>query len=185
MSQLTKRAIIASFTKLLNSKPLDKITVKDIVEDCGINRNTFYYHFRDIKDLTLYLLNLQAEGVMKNNTCTDTWVESFIESARFALENKRAIYHIYKSVSREALEDYLNAVAYEAMKRFIDHAAEGKKIKELDKTLLIEFYKSALVGMVCTWLERGMEDNPEEKIRRLGRLLDGAIAEALRISTEN
>ena len=48
MLQLTKKAIVNSFIKLLNEKPLDKITVKNIAEDCGINRNTFYYHFRII-----------------------------------------------------------------------------------------------------------------------------------------
>ena len=48
MLQLTKKAIVNSFIKLLNEKPLDKITVKNIAEDCGINRTTFYYHFRII-----------------------------------------------------------------------------------------------------------------------------------------
>lgn len=54
MLQLTKKAIVNSFIKLLNEKPLDKITVKNIAEDCGINRNTFYYHFSDIRELTVY-----------------------------------------------------------------------------------------------------------------------------------
>ena len=48
VTSLTKRAIRASFLKLLNERPLNKITVKDIVEDCGINRNSFYYHYPDI-----------------------------------------------------------------------------------------------------------------------------------------
>lgn len=43
-----KQAIIDAFWELLEEKPLSKITVKDIVERCQINRNTFYYHFRDI-----------------------------------------------------------------------------------------------------------------------------------------
>ena len=48
MAQFTRTAIVNSFIRLLNEKPLDKITVKDIVDDCGVNRNTFYYHFQDI-----------------------------------------------------------------------------------------------------------------------------------------
>ena len=48
MSQVTKRALAASLIKLLSQKPLDKVTVKDIIEDCGVNRQTFYYHFQDI-----------------------------------------------------------------------------------------------------------------------------------------
>ena len=51
MTSLTKDAIKQSFLKLLNKKPIDKITVKEIVEDCGINRNSFYYHFDDIPSL--------------------------------------------------------------------------------------------------------------------------------------
>lgn len=46
MANFTKQAIKASFMKLLSQKPLNKISVRDIVEDCGINRNSFYYHFR-------------------------------------------------------------------------------------------------------------------------------------------
>ena len=42
MAQFTQKAIVESLIKLLNERPLDKITIKDIVEECGINRNTFY-----------------------------------------------------------------------------------------------------------------------------------------------
>ena len=48
MPTFTKAAIKATFISLLNKKPLNKITVKEIVEECGINRNSFYYHFDDI-----------------------------------------------------------------------------------------------------------------------------------------
>ena len=51
MSAYTKQAIKNSFLKLLNERPLSRVTVKAIVEDCGINRNTFYYHFADIPPL--------------------------------------------------------------------------------------------------------------------------------------
>ena len=48
MSQFTKKAIVETFLELLKEHSLDKITVKDIVEKCGINRNTFYYYYQDI-----------------------------------------------------------------------------------------------------------------------------------------
>ena len=51
MSGFTKEIIARTFTELLDEKPMSKITVKDIVEHCGVNRNTFYYHFRDIPDV--------------------------------------------------------------------------------------------------------------------------------------
>ena len=59
MSQVTKRALEASLKHLLLQKPLNKITINDIAEDCGINRMTFYYHFKDIYDLVERLLQQQ------------------------------------------------------------------------------------------------------------------------------
>ena len=47
----TRGTIVQGFERLLNEKPVNKITVKDIAETCGINRNTFYYHFQDIPGL--------------------------------------------------------------------------------------------------------------------------------------
>ena len=73
MASLTRKSIMESFIRLLDERPLNKISVKDIVEDCGINRNTFYYHFTDIPALVEEIVRdeadrivLTAEGVEKN-----------------------------------------------------------------------------------------------------------------------
>ena len=60
MANLTEKAIKASALKLLNEKPINQITIKDIVEDCGINRNSFYYHFRDLPSLIEEMVMEQA-----------------------------------------------------------------------------------------------------------------------------
>jgi AcrR family transcriptional regulator len=51
MSKYTKLALGESLKRLLQKKPLSKITITEIVEDCGLNRMTFYYHFKDIYEL--------------------------------------------------------------------------------------------------------------------------------------
>ena len=93
MLQLTKKAIVNSFIKLLNEKPLDKITVKNIAEDCGINRNTFYYHFSDIRELTVYTIDSQIHSVSELDFNGDSWVDSFVEAAKFVIDNKKAVYN--------------------------------------------------------------------------------------------
>ena len=56
MSSLTtKRAIAYTFKVLLKEKPFNKITINDIASECDINRQTFYYHFQDIKDLVEWI----------------------------------------------------------------------------------------------------------------------------------
>ena len=88
MSQLTKRAITESFMKLINQVPFDKITVKDIVEDCGVNRNTFYYHYSDIYALLDEILENETKRVLTENLAESSWRDAILESCSFALKNK-------------------------------------------------------------------------------------------------
>ncbi len=184
MQQFTKRAIMETFIELLNEKPLNKITVKEIVDHCGINRNTFYYHFEDIQDLLVYVLDTEAEKVITEHSSVESLEEGFIAAARFALENKRATYHIYNSVSREDLERYLNRVAREVLERMadrlIEELPERERITKEDQEMVIAFYKCGLVGMITEWLSIGMKTPPEDMIRRLGALLRGSLKEVLR-----
>ena len=46
-----KAAVADALLELIRRKDADKITVKDLVEVCGISRQTFYYHFKDIVDV--------------------------------------------------------------------------------------------------------------------------------------
>ena len=180
MASFTEKAIIDSFINLLNEKPLDKITVKDIVEDCGINRNTFYYHFDDIPSLVSRILEDETNRALSLHGDVDSWEEGFIAAAQFALNNKRLIYHIYNSVSREVFERYLNDITWDIMYRFVDTIGRDVACPELDKKLIASFYKSALVGMVLDWLAKGMKYDPEEIIHRLGAMLDGNIRASIK-----
>lgn len=175
MAQFTERAIIESFVKLLNERPLDKITIKDIVEDCGINRNTFYYHFSDIPALVEKILESETQKAFAGETGMESWEESFITAAQFALQNKRVVYHIYNSVRREEVERYMNSIAGGVMQRYAETVSGSYRVKEEDKKLIADFYKSALVGMILDWLNGGMKYDPEQMIRRLGIMLKGNV----------
>ena len=72
MPNFTQKAIKESFIKLLNEKPLHQITVKDIVEDCGVNRNTFYYHFTDIPTLLQEIIIEEAVRIMEEYPTIDS-----------------------------------------------------------------------------------------------------------------
>ena len=73
MANFTARAIKASFIKLLNERPLSKISVRDIVEDCGINRNSFYYHFQDIPALIEEIITEQTETIIREHPTIDAF----------------------------------------------------------------------------------------------------------------
>ena len=176
MTQFTSKAIEESFIRLLNERPLDKITIKDIVDDCGISRNTFYYHFQDITALLEHVLNADVERVLSQHLDMDSWEDGFISAL---------VYHIYNSVSRERVERYLYSIAGEVMRLYVsriteqvEHAAHKKVFPE-DQKMVVDFYKFALVGMILDWLNTGMKKDPEELIRRVGEIFHGNIEAAL------
>ena len=78
MSQMTKRALVASLKELMAEKPLDKITVTDLTEHCGVNRMTFYYHFKDIYDLVEWACVEEATRALAGKKIYDSWHYCFL-----------------------------------------------------------------------------------------------------------
>ena len=146
----TEKAIMDTFLLLLNQNPLDKITVKDIVSACGISRNTFYYHYQDIYDLLRATFAAVVDRVLQENVTT--WQESLRSCTSFALENRRAVYHVYRSAYREDLERSLYRVSEERMERLIRHLTAGMTVSEEDIHYLTLFYKCAVTGILLEWL---------------------------------
>ena len=169
----TEKAIMHAFLELLNQHPLDKITVKDIVTACGISRNTFYYHYQDIYDLLRATFDAVAELVLQEDVTT--WKESLRSCTRFALENRRAVYHVYRSAHREQLERYLYRVTEERMDRLIRHLTAQMSISEEDVRYLTLFYKCAVVGILLEWLNADMKGDVDRLISRMGVLLEGNL----------
>ena len=180
--QYTKKKIREEFIKILNERPLNKITVKDIASACKINRNTFYYYYTDVYALLSELFQTELQTVTDEYNDTFSWEESFIVATKFALENKIAINHVYKSIQREELEDYIYNVSGHVMNRYVEKLSDGISASSGDKKLIYSFYQCALTEMVLRWIASGMKEDPDTIVRRIGQLFDGHIALSLKRS---
>ncbi|MGN0455175.1 MAG: TetR/AcrR family transcriptional regulator [Ruminococcus sp.] len=178
MPSFTKDAIKKSFLKLLNEKQLNKITVKDIVEDCGINRNSFYYHYDDILSLLEEILTEETEALMPARSKPSSIYECLISAIEFALKNRKAVMHIYNSPNKEMIERYLNRVSQHAVSSYINSASSDYDISENDKEAIILYYKSLLIGFVVDWISSGMRYDLGDKIKRICEIFDGSMERA-------
>jgi len=176
MSQTTKRALEASLKHLLKQKTLDKITINDIAEDCGINRMTFYYHFKDIYDLIEWSCVEDASKALEGKKTYDTWQQGFLQIFQAVLENKPFILNVYRSVSREQVETYLYKLTYDLTIGVVEEKAIGM---EDDKKFIADFYKYAFVGLMLAWIKNDMKEDPQVLIDRLQYLVHGTIDSAL------
>lgn len=178
-SELTKKAINQAFLEILEKKPLDKITVRDITENCGINRNTFYYHFHSIYDLLEHLFYEEEQRLTENISGVQTLKQAFEESARFALENRRAIYHVYNSVNRNVLTSYLYTAAEVGMRRVVENQCHGLEPAPEDVDDLVFLYASMLEGAILNIIGEGFNRDIDALIANAIRLLEGTIRRAL------
>lgn len=179
MSQTTKKALVSSLKKLLAKKPLDKITIIDITEDCEVNRQTFYYHFQDIYDLIEWMFLSESTKVLQGKNTYDTWQEGFLQIFQYVQTNKPIVTNIYHSVSRVHLEKFLCTETYNLLIRVINEQAKGMTIRENDKNFIANFYKFAFVGLLLEWMDLGMKEDPTLIIERLNVLIHGDVLKAL------
>ncbi|ABX40563.1 TetR-like C-terminal domain-containing protein [Lachnoclostridium phytofermentans] len=182
--QYTRKVIREVFVQMLNERPLSKITVKDIVNECEINRNTFYYYYPDLYAILAEIFQTELQTVIEEYNDTLSWEESFLAATKFALENKIAIYHVYNSIQKEELEKYLFNVAGNVMTRYVEDASKDLKASGEDKRLIVSFYQSALTEMLLHWISSGMKEDPPKVIHRIGLLFDGNIALSLERSAK-
>ena len=180
--QYTKKIIQEEFIKILNERPLNKITVKDIALACDINRNTFYYYYTDIYAILSEIFQIELQIVIDEYNDTLSWEESCIVATKVALENKIAINHVYNSMQREELEDYIYNVSGHVMNRYVEKLSDGISASSGDKKLIASFYQCALTEMVLRWIASGMKEDPDTIVRRIGQLFDGHIALSLKRS---
>lgn len=185
MANFTKKAIKETFIKLLSDRPLSQITVKDIVETCGINRNSFYYHYHDIPALIEEIVIEEADRIIAEYPTLDSLEMGFTAAIDFAKNNRRAILHIFKSVNRDIFEQYLWKVCDYVVVSVCKNVFANQPIPDDDRDIIIQFYKAQCFGMVIDWLRSGMKDDVYHKIHRICELQKGMLEEMLRRSIEN
>ena len=169
MSELTKRALEQSLKNLLLQKPLNKITISDIADDCGINRMTFYYHFKDIYDLVEWSCQEDAAKALAGKKTYETWQQGFEQIFEAVLANKPFIMNVYHSVSREQVENYLYQLTYDLLEGVVEEQAAGMSVRPEDKAFIANVYKYAFVGLMLDWIKHDMKGEPKQIIDRLDR----------------
>ncbi len=177
-----RNAIMESVLRLLEERPLNRITVKDIVDECGINRNTFYYHFEDISSLIEAIIISEVDRVMTQYRDISSMEECIEMAMRLVSDHKNAIYHIYNSSNRDFLERRLMEICRHAATRFVEKTAGDQDIRPEDREIIVQSYMCELFGLVIDWLNSGMPEGVEARFLRLCELRRGGIEMMLKRS---
>lgn len=179
MAQFTRKAIMQSYLRLVRQKPLDKLTVKDIVEDCEITRNTFYYHFQDIYDLTAEVFRSEFAALLRSHGAQIEWWAMVKEIALFAQKNRTAVLHVFKSARRDELMRVFEVSSQEYMVELLRAYPQSAGVSEQDLQVLAQVLRCALTGLAQDWMNKGMREDPIPTLDRMERMFRDLVENSL------
>lgn len=182
MPNFTQNAIKKSFLKLLEEYPLSQISVRMIVEECGINRKSFYYHFQDIPSLMGEITTEMVDELILKYPTINSLDECINVAFGFLRDNKKAILHIYNSVSRDIYDKSIMNLCEYIVETYFDRVFGRDNINAFDQKVIISFFKSIIYGFSFEWIESGMKDGFEDQIKRITELCRGLSDELIRRS---
>ena len=184
MAASTKRALAASLRKLLEHKTLDKITVRDITDDCQVNRQTFYYHFQDVYALLEWIFEdelaqvLGPEGTMDESS----WKDTVIYMLHAMRENRSLIMNAYHAVNNQLLRRYLLNTIRPMLEASLRQLAvkNGLVISDANFTFLVNLYAFSTVGFLLDWVENNMRSDLEKSLDPFFRFAEGSALGAMK-----
>jgi len=180
MSDSTKKALANALNDVLEKKPLDKITITDLTDACGVNRQTFYYHFHDIYELVEWMYLGAANYAIGQNKTYTNWQDGMLSMCNMMLENKSFILRTYHSRAKDHLEEILVDLSYELLMNVVKEYSANYSISLENAKFIANFYKYAFAGVILEWVKNEMKGDPKTMIKRVGKLMKGTFLDAVK-----
>lgn len=175
-SHATKQAICAALKELMAQKPLERITVSEIMDRCGMVRQHFYYHFEDIYDLVRWMFQEEAVSLLQRQEGALLWQEGLLQLFQYLQENRAVCLCALQSLSRTHLKNFFHTDLYAIVGRTVAAiGAEAGCTDEGELELLTQFAILSLAGIIESWLLGEIDRTPEELITFADRILRNQV----------
>lgn len=177
ISMNTKKALGEALKKAMQKKPFPKITVSELIQDCGINRKTFYYHFEDIYALLKWVLEKESIEVVKHFDLLADYEEAITFVMDYVEENDHILNCALDTIGRDELRRFFYADLLEISRSIIEQteARSSKTIDSRYKEFLTHFYASAVANVLTEWVKNRESRDRDAVIRYLSATIRDSL----------
>jgi len=170
----TKDMIAQAFLRIAKKKHLDKITVTELVEVCGITRQTFYYHFQDIVDVIEWILEKERNFLMAKALTASSLKEAIKIHLLSADEHSQLIGNLLESSRKEQVIDlFLNTIR-SYLQEYTHRQNLLRDMTQSDIDTALTFYSYAITGVIIENKRKGRIDF-DQQADQIIRLLQGQM----------
>jgi len=167
-SAITKKAISESFKKLCHEKPYNKISISDITDGCGLNRQSFYYHFQDKCELLNWILSNEDFSVAIDTTPSN-WREKLTSFINIINGDKTMFSNIIAS-GDPTFERFIYAVTYKGFSNIIYIKDKDNSVPAEERELYAQYFAYGFTGVIINWIKEGYPVDAEILAARLRNL---------------
>ena len=178
-NNMTKSMLANSLKKLMVTKSLNKISIREIVEGCGVNRQTFYYHFHDIYDLLEWMFIEETQNLFSDKDDSPTLSDGVLRILKYIRQNEALCLCTLQSLGHKHLRKFFYEGINNVILSVVNEYAVGLNVSDEHKTFISHFYTVSFAGFIENWLQDGLKDDPDEIIRLCEVTMDGNIRGAL------
>jgi AcrR family transcriptional regulator len=175
----TKIMLSQSLKKLMLTNNLDKITVTQVTKLCKINRQTFYYHFKDIYDLVYWTLGNEEKLIVGDNYNAKSTNEIINNLYYYIISNEETICGIYYSLRQDILERYLVEKIEKYLFILLKKHPDMIDIEEDVIFEVCSFYKYSIVGKVFEWIRNGLSRDFSTELEQMGFFLEKSMIDSV------
>ena len=181
MSRATQLALAESLKKLMKGKSLRRITIAELVADCGLNRNTFYYHFEDIYALLRWMLEQEAYDIFRQFDLEGDHERAFTFVADYVMQNRDILSSAVDGLGVDSLQRFLRSDFHSSIRSIIDAAnlRLDSRCEEDYLRFLSDMYTEATAGMLIRWLREPEAYTKEQLVQYMERAFLFALPAAL------
>ena len=176
-SETTCQAISGALKQLMIQKPLERITVAEIMDTCGMRRQHFYYYFTDIYDLLRWTFEKEALELLQQQKGVSPWQDGFLHLFQYINQNRAVCLCALDSLGKESLKRLLETDASSIVDRAIRQTAEenGLSAYSPEVEVVICLVTIMMAGAVESWLRGELTQTPEELTRRIDMMFQDYI----------
>jgi probable dihydroxyacetone kinase regulator len=178
-SKITEKALALSLKELMQTVPLSKISIQNIMDNCGLNRQTFYYHFKDKFDLVNWIYNTEVTQCIANCKHFENWTDGMHRTLCYLMDNNCFYINALNTPGQNAFDGYFFEFCWELIKGVVNDLSLGMNVPDVDKKFIADFYTYAFVGIVVQWIKTGMKDSPETMVDKIEKMVEGSMLGAL------
>ena len=179
-----KTALALALRDALTTTPLSKVTVSGLTRAAGVTRQAFYYHFADIRDLTVWVFKREVADQILSHATYDDWSDGLLAMLVWMQSHPEETRSVISSLGMEELQIFLHKQLRAVMEPIVDQLGADLTVTEGDRIFITDHFTLAILGHISQWIATGMSADPYILTERIARILDGQVLRALTLFSD-